>query len=371
MADQDDKKNVPTGDLEPLTPPEKPAEEEPVELSKDSKDILKEFDTNLEVAAMPESNELQERRRKTKNRLKELADVKDEPSEGFDEGEAFENTEGGFMDLLKEANVSKKQVGYCCGGVLVLLLLAGLVYGGIQAWTAWQNRPDKPEPDEGTEEPAEPDENGEVSTYPDPSLKAGIMVGSGDEDASEGDTGTELGEELGTAPSSEDEFTQLIADFSLMYEAMETDVNELLNRSTDRQEAYDDYEQNLNYLLYVGKQNSEVLIGQSSALVDEYENLELQREEQEALFFDRLRNLDSYASNAALESYVALGQQVVELRAQYQARQKLLSYYQLVIGSMSNRVEDIKLNEEALVKGIKVVDIEGSDIDLIIPESEL
>ena len=65
------------------------------------------------------------------------------------------------------------------------------------------------------------------------------------------------------------------------------------------------------------------------------------------------------------------GEQVVNIRAQYLARLKLVEYYELVLTSMERRINDIDLNEEALIKGIQVVEIAGSDLDLIIQEDEL
>jgi hypothetical protein len=366
MADQDDKKQQALEELSAGAVSEQKVQEEPVELSKDSQNLLKEFDqANLEVADMPESNELQERRRKTKNRLRELSEVGDpEVHEGG--GQAFENEEGGLMDLLKEANLSKRQVGFCCGGVLVVFLLVGLIYGGIKVWNSWPaSAPDEVIPQETTTTP--PPEDTSVSSTPDTSLTAGIMVGQ----STAADSTTGLGEDIGSTSQNEDELTQLIADFSKMYEAMQVDVNQLLDQSTDRNKALADYEQQLNYLLYLGKQNEQKLIDESSALVAQYQNIEDQKATQETRFFDRLRNLDAFASTAALNSFVADGQEVVKLRAHYMARQKLLAYYQQVLESLSARIADVQLNEHALIEGVKVVDIQGSDINLIIDESQL
>jgi hypothetical protein len=371
MADQDDKKTAPAAPSEELTPApssEQKPEEAPLELSADSQNILREFDqAGLEVAAMPESNELQERRKKTKNRLRELAEV-GEPEDEENGEEAFEKEEGGLMDLLKEANLSKRQVGFCCGGVLVLILVLGLTYSGWKAWGNWQaSHPVEETPVEETPEEQTPGEETPVSSVPDASLSAGWMVGQ----TTEADGSTHLGEDLGEAASSQDELTQLIVDFSEMYQAMQVDVNQLLDQSTDRATALSEYEQNLNYLLYVGRQNQERLLSESEALEEQFAAIENQKETQEEIFFDRLRNLDAYASSAALNSFVADGQEALRLRAHYQARQKLLSYYQQVMVSLSARIEDIQLNEEALLKGIRVVDVEGSDIDLIIDEENL
>lgn len=368
MADQDDKKNAPSAPQEELpsaAAAEQAPEETPVELSTDSQNLLREFDqAGLEVAAMPESNELQERRKKTKNRLRELAEVGGPEEE--DSGEAFEKEEGGLMDLLQEANLSKRQVGFCCGGVLALILLIAMAYGGYQAWDKWQSsRPTDETPVEET--PETPVEETPISSYPDSSLSAGWMVGQ----STEADGSTALGENLGAAGSSDDELAQQIVDFSKIYEAMQVDVNQLLDQSTDRNTALAEYEQQLNYLLYLGRQNQEKLTDESAALEQQFAAIENQKDTQEERFFTKLRNLDGFATTAALESFIADGQEIVRLRAHYQARQKLLSYYELVLVSLSARISDIQLNERALIEGIQVVDIEGSDINLIIDQAEL
>ena len=43
----------------------------------------------------------------------------------------------------------------------------------------------------------------------------------------------------------------------------------------------------------------------------------------------------------------------------------------ILIDSIALRLTDLDFNEEALVKGIQIVEIEGSDLDLIIDGTEL
>lgn len=358
MADQDLKPENPAGTPEPQPEPEKV---EPVPLSEESQNLIKAFDqASLEVAAMPESNELSERRRKTKNRLRELSDLGNESEENADDSAAFEDDEGGLMDLLKEANLSKKQVGTCCGGVLVLFLLVGLIYGGVKAWDAWKNR--TPNEVEVVEDPTE-----EVSSVADSSIQAGVLLGEN----STGDSETGTGEDLGTRASSEDELSQFIVDFSKFYSSMTTDVNELLDQSTNREQTLMEYEQQLNYLIYVAKQNSTQLQKEMNSLEDQYASLEQQKATQEDRFFEKLRVTDAFAATGALNSFIADSQELIRLRAHYQARQKILSYYEQILENADQRLEDLTLNEEALIKGIQVVDISGSDLNLIIDESEL
>jgi len=319
----------------------------------------------LEVADMPESNELQERRRKTKNRLKELASMK-EPGEERGEEEPFEE-ESGLLDMLKEAKLSTRHLKFCCGGVVALFLLIGLFFGGRALFTAWQNRPEEPDATE-PEEPTDNEDDDEFN-FLDPSVLSGILVG---EDMPEADDALQTGQDLGAPEETTgDSLTQSMVDFASIYEAMQVNVNELLTQSNQRRETLEDYQNQLQYLLYLGKQNIEKLEEESSALISQFEAREEEKADAETRYFSNLRELDSYAAVAALNTFTEHGEEIVRLRAQYNARQKLLTYYEDVLASMELRVRDIELNEEALLKGVQVVDIEGSDLDLIIDENEL
>lgn len=314
---------------------------------------------SLEVEDMPESNELQERRRKTKSRLTELANTT-EP-----ENKAFEDEEAGLMDLLREANLTGRHFRFCCGGILVLALLVGMFFGAKALWAWWKQRPEdeqEPEEEEIVEEPEE------EYDYADPSLLAGIMVG---EEVAEEDEATGAGENLGVTGTSSDPFTQSILDFAALYESMQVDVNELLAQSTDRRGTLEDYVNELNYLIYLGKQNVEQLETESSNLADQFEAAEGDKDTSETKFFAEMSALDAYGAAAALDSFIEDGETVVRLRAEYNARQKLLDYFEQVLESAELRLTDIELNEEALVKGVQVVDIEGSDLNLILDENDL
>lgn len=366
MADKDNDPIIVPGDA----PSSSPSDEKEKRLKRDSSKALDQLksESPLEVEDMPESNELQERRRKTKNRLQELANVE----ETAEQETAFADEESGLLDLLREANLSGRPLKFCCGAILILVLLAGLFFGGKAAWNAWQNRPEKPqEEDEAAQkEPSQDDQEEAKSEYSflDPSLWTGVLLGEG---TTEEDLGTGVGEQLGEVSEGSSQLIKLASDFARIYEAMQVDVNELLNQSSQRRATLQDYLDELNFSLYLGRANVKDMEEQSEALVEEFETLESAKASKEAHFFEELKTLDAYGAQAALENFVADAQQVVRLRAEYNARQKLLSYYEQVLINMENRISDIEHNEEALVQGIQVVDIEGSDLNLIIDESQL
>lgn len=342
----------------------------------------------LEVEEMPESGELQERRKKTKNLLKETVPTDEELSDGFDEDD------DGIMDLLREANLSPRHLRFCCGGVFVVFLIGALIWGGIvlapkvfdifggEDSDVVEEVDDSDGEDvDDAELDGEDTEDGDSAAgdfdyegfeeeygFLDISVYTGVLIG---EEVTEQDDATSAGEELGEELVADDSFAMSIYEFGEMYEAMQVDVQDLLDGSNERQETLDDYQHELNYLLYVGKKNLDELKQANEYIVEKFTEIELERDENEVRFFDKMRELDAYGSSAALNDFIVDAEEVVYLRAQYNARVKLISYYEEVLVAMEARVTDIELNEEALVKGVQVVDISGSDIDLIIDESEL
>lgn len=352
-------------------------------------DVIDKFKEpgGLEVEVMPESDELQERRKKTKSSLKEMTDeVRDEGADG----ELFGDEDGGIMDLLRESNLSLRHVKFCCGGVLGIVLIAVGVWGLIQVSPSVLDfvtnlfsgdgnveevvAGDADGADDadgaGDADGAENDAAVSIGDYEslDSSIYSGIFIG---EEMTEEDLSTAAGENIGEELRSGDALTPYIEEFANMYRSMQVDVQELLNSSRDRQETLDEYDQELNYLLYIGKQNLEQLRTDAEKLTEKYTAAEAERDDYEARFFTRLKELDTYASIAMLNDFVVAAEEVINLRAQYKARVKLVGYYEALIVAMEARIRDIELNEEALVKGVKVVDITGSDIDLIIDETEL
>lgn len=336
-------------------------------------DLVSGIDTDdiLEVEEMPESSELQRRRQQTKSQLQELANV-----EGDEESPAFEDGESGLMALLRESNLSTKHLKFCCGAVVLLGLIGAAVYGiangGISKITSLFEGDGKEvvkeEPevdkDEGDEDVVT--EDGEKILDVSVPLELGILIGS---DGAEDDETTEAGENLGEVGSNS-ELAQMIEDFQKVYSGASQDVWELLDQSTDRSKTLEEFIDKLNYLEYLARTNIEKLQEQNDQISREFTAAEEQRDEAEAEFFAALENMDGNKTNAALDEYTLHAKRVVELRAKFRARERLKDFYEAVLEDLTLRITDIELNREALVKGVKVVDIRGSDLDLIIDESE-
>lgn len=338
--------------------------EESLDFDGNTKHVLDDLDDlgGLEVASMPESNELQERRRKTKNRLQELSNVDDVAEESS--ADSFDSEESGLMDLLREMSPSARVLKSCLILPLFLAVLVGIFFGGRAIFRAWQDRPIQDEPaEENPEEPVE-----EEYSFLDPTIYSGILLGT---DEPEKDPSTEAGENLGDNEDETDLLTVSINDFTLIFESLQIDVNELLNQSSNRYEAIEDYLNELGYLQYIGRQNLEDLKESSANLVQKFNSLEASKAEQEERFFAELQDLEAAAALAALDAFVVEWEAIVRLRAQYNARQKLISYYEEALDVLALRQKDIDLNREALIKGVQVVEVNGSTLNLILDEDEL
>jgi hypothetical protein len=255
--------------------------------------------------------------------------------------------------------------------------LVGLIFGGVRFVQWWGDRPERVKPVEVVEEPVqeEPVEDPSTFTEIDDELKyidgtvySALMLGEYEpEEDPAVDAGGLLGEEL----VSDDSLATSINLFSELFQALQVDVQDLVNQSSDRRDTLEDYTNQLKYLSSRGQTELEDLRTYTDNLARQFEEVEAEKNLFEERFFEDLANLDSYGATANLNEFIVHGEQIVSIRAQYLARLKMIEYYELVLDAMERRITDIELNEEAIVKGIQVVEIQGSDIDLIIQEDEL
>ena len=68
----------------------------------------------------------------------------------------------------------------------------------------------------------------------------------------------------------------------------------------------------------------------------------------------------------SMEKFVDSSQQVVALKAYFSANQSILKLVNDYKNILEPRYEDISVNSEALIKGVKVFEVPQSNIDAII-----
>lgn len=183
-------------------------------------------------------------------------------------------------------------------------------------------------------------------------------------------TGIEVGVDLGkdylTAISGD--FQQKILTLREMQNAFEADIYKMMDASDQRYTVLTNHINLMKLLEQKAINNMSELNVQIAELQAKYNEVTAIKNTNEATFFARLKELNPMASESSLDQFIEYSRIQNELKANYSARQKILRYHQLLLENLSNRRRDYELNIDALVRGVKVVDVSNSDIGLILKD---
>lgn len=339
----------------PQKSPEKDeSEEKALDLGISKPDIL---NNPLEVEEMPESGELQKRRQQMKEKLREFADDMGEK----DGGDAFQDSDtSGFWGIIKDSGLSMRHFKFCCGGLVIIGLIAAGIFGAVKAWDYYQNR----QPDET---PAETPVDAPRELF-NSRIEVGIKIGF---EEAEKDSATGAGASIGEAAGSKEEFARFVEEFQSIYNSLQVDVQALLDQSNDRALTLDRYVAELESYQNLAQLNLRQLERENETLVAQFEQIDAERGELEQDFFNHMNELNGPASAVSLQEFIDAAQSATQIRANYRARANLEVYYNAALEKLNLRLKDIQFNKEALVKGVMVVEIAGSDLNLIVDGSAL
>ena len=143
-------------------------------------------------------------------------------------------------------------------------------------------------------------------------------------------------------------------------------VYELLDRGTKRDKDLYDY---LQKLKDSRDENTEVLRTINLNIDDlknSYNSLNNDRTKYENDFFSAMDNLEAEKSDALLKTFIDIVQKQSALKARVGALTKLQTYYTTALAKLDKRITAVEQNEAALIKGVRVVDVPGGGVDVII-----
>lgn len=303
-----------------------------------------------------------------------------DPFEGIEE-----EGESPLKQFLANANINgKKIIGCIAAFVLIIAFAVGLFYGGKALFGfLTKERPAK-EVTEKVEEKNEPApagqtdksdddfEEGKSKDFPvgwiEPSIYTGIKVGM---EATEGESsaapeipGTDI------SPSNENivAYVNVLSRIRVLYE---TDIQAMLNRSVDRNRALNDFISSMKSVSSDARKSITEIAQRKLTLQSEFDSVTAAKQLQEEQYFANLSANNPSETSQNLANFTELARQSVDIRARYRALNKIEEYMNRYAAAVETRIRDTEFNREALIKGVKVIDVEGSDIDLIIPESDL
>lgn len=161
------------------------------------------------------------------------------------------------------------------------------------------------------------------------------------------------------------EYVDLLRDLE---NAFNTDVYALLDLAVeDRRGALEKHIGELNQLIIDGQTAVAELDSELISLNNEYVILVEERDRLEGNYFTQLDLMQGEAAYQNLLSFTDISQETVGIRAEFNGRSSLRDMLVDVLSYLIPRLEDIRANTEALVKGIRVFDIPRSNIDSIVP----
>lgn len=299
--------------------------------------------------------------------------------EDIDPFEGIEDEEDAnpLKHFLANSNINGKKIAGCIVGLfLALALIAGLFYGGKALFGfLTKERPAKEvtekveEKDRPAPEEAVPEESQDLPVgWIEPSIYTGIKVGM---EAAEGESsaapeipGTDI------SPSNENivAYVNVLSRIRALYE---TDIQAMLNRSTDRNRALNDFISSMKSVASDARKSLGEIAQRKLTLQSEFDSITAAKQLQEEQYFANLSANNPRETSQNLANFTELARQSVDIRARYRALNKIEEYMNRYAAAVETRIRDTEFNREALIKGVKVIDVEGSDIDLIIPESDL
>lgn len=153
--------------------------------------------------------------------------------------------------------------------------------------------------------------------------------------------------------------------------AFSTDIHQLLDNSSDRGKALQVHLIDLEDIYQESMETYRTINEEKDSIKVQFNSVTTQKEQIEKDFFVSLEKLEGNKSNDLLNSFIEVSKRQVELKAHYNSLNKVSTLFDTALANTDARIKDMKLNREALIEGVKVVDIKGSDLDLIIEESDL
>jgi|GEM_PF-5059055 len=309
--------------------------------------------------------------------LVDEADV--DPFEGLEPDE-----ESPLKNFLKNANISPKKIVGCVVvfGLLILLII-GLIFGGKLLFNMLTND----SPKEHVEEVVEVEEVEKVEKevvvkkeevqessaeslpvgFIHPSLYAGVKMG---DDKAEGFVEVPHQPAGVFAPGNEN-IAQYVDILSRIRGVYETDIQAMLNASGDRNRTLNEFLSRMKSLSKEAHDSLPRIGARKSELQVEFDEVTRQKQIYEDAYFENLKANNPQETNDDLVQFTILAKDSVDIRARYRALDKVEEYMNRFVSALDTRIRDVEFNREALIKGVKVIDVQGSDIELIIPESDL
>ena len=171
-----------------------------------------------------------------------------------------------------------------------------------------------------------------------------------------------------TTLDTENDFVDHLNLISRMKNIYNTELYEYLDKFTDRSKALNDHINELGSIINEADSAMIQLDNELGSMETQYDTMTSTRDVHENEFFQFLNALNGSGAYSELQIFLEYSRYAAEIKANFNAKKTIFSMIDNVLEFLKPRYEDISLNKEALIEGIHVVDVKGSDIDIFIRE---
>jgi hypothetical protein len=291
--------------------------------------------------------------------VESLVEKKEDVSESFEDFDSGET----FFDVLAEAGISKALFFWLLTGfVLIVFSILFFIFGGFN----WLLGDDFKE-----EEPTNTVVSEESFMGNESSVSSVIEVGEVSSDNASFDASLVgvnasflLGDEYNSRRIDLVYYLDLLRQMQDIYRV---DIYKYLDRNSERRESLNTFLDDMRTLLE-DADTSVVAINRTLNNLDaSYSVLLDKKDAYEDMFFNSVDTFHGSEAYDNLEFFIEFSQDSIAVKAYFSAYSNILDMFEQMLSLLGPRYEDIVVNKDALIKGIRVFDIPDSDIEAIIP----
>lgn len=165
-------------------------------------------------------------------------------------------------------------------------------------------------------------------------------------------------------------FKKYVRVFNELRNATNTDIYSILNNSTDRAAELSNQLALLEDTYKRAQDQLDLITKEITSLKSDFKNIQEPRNNAEKTFFEDLKNGLPNESFDKLTEYILILQKQDEIKARHNALNNLSDYYKILLKKAGVRIEDMKKNRDALVQGVRVYEVPGSNVDVIIKNQQ-
>ena len=159
--------------------------------------------------------------------------------------------------------------------------------------------------------------------------------------------------------------SKYIRSYQRMKNVYNINIASFLDASADRDTAYFQYVNEFETALIDLKLSVNSLTKEIEYFTQAVNNAILELDAAEQLFFNNVQKLNDADIDTSLNMFQNLSTKKNNLTSELKAREAIFSRISQNITALNSKLEAVKLNKEPLLSGLKVIDVEGVDLNLI------